>query len=412
MSKLYAANTQAPEVCLDADDSMKKELGGGTFTVQPGDTLWGIAQATYGNGAWWEEIQRANAARGRGADQLLIGELLTLPVIDVDAPPAEHAAGGQTPASGGERRVTEFGTFEVYPDRFIGPLPQSAEGVQVVTESTFAEREQAALSVEYSPEVEWMDEDPVEGCVVITIAGEQVAVHNKAEAQHAQWILHMLRDTYGVSVDSEVGVKALWAAYDDVFMEELLKVQTTEWEYKELVAIERAFTHFAPLLGAKRELSTAAGEDQGVTTLSKLGLSISGDDEDGYASDDTIGQYFKTADNVTLFEAGEEYDRQLGDNMRQLEGTVVHELAHALLEHDVPDFVASMPYWKRDYEKSGAQGAEAPPSRYGQKDAHEDLSESVMFYFMDPLTLRTRCPERYAWIDALVMSWSDRECAQ
>ncbi|MBK7757028.1 MAG: LysM peptidoglycan-binding domain-containing protein [Deltaproteobacteria bacterium] len=53
MSKLYAANTQAPEVCLDADDSMKKELGGGTFTVQPGDTLWGIAQATYGNGAWW-----------------------------------------------------------------------------------------------------------------------------------------------------------------------------------------------------------------------------------------------------------------------------------------------------------------------------------------------------------------------
>ena len=33
MSKLYAANTQAPEVCLDADDSMKKELGGGTFIV-------------------------------------------------------------------------------------------------------------------------------------------------------------------------------------------------------------------------------------------------------------------------------------------------------------------------------------------------------------------------------------------
>ena len=71
-----------------------------------------------------------------------------------------------------------------------------------------------------------------------------------------------------------------------------------------------------------------------------------------------------------------------------------------------------MPYWKRDYERSGALGAEAPPSRYGQKDAHEDLSESVMFFFMDPLTLRTRCPERYAWIDALVMSWSDRECAQ
>ena len=412
MSKLYAANTQTPEVCVDGDETTKKELGGGSFTVQPGDTLWGIAQATYGNGAWWEEIQRQNAARGRGADQLLIGERLTLPVIDVDAPPAEHAAGGQTPASGGERRVTEFGTFEVYPDRFIGPLPQSAEGVQVVTETTFAEREQAALSVEYSPEVEWMDEDTVEGCVVITIAGEQVAVHNKAEAQHAQWILHMLRDTYGVSVDSELGVKALWAAYDDVFMEELLKVQTTEWEYKELVAIERAFVHFAPLLGANRELSPAAGEDQGLTTLSKLGLSISANEEDGFASSSTYGEFFGATDNVTLYEAGEEYDRQLGDNMRQLEGTMVHELTHALLEHDVPDFVASMPYWKRDNERSGAPGAEAPPSRYGQKDAHEDLSESVMFYFMDPLRLRTHCPERYAWIEALVMRWSDRECAQ
>ncbi|MCK6517384.1 LysM peptidoglycan-binding domain-containing protein [Myxococcota bacterium] len=414
MSKLYAANTQTPEVCVDGDETTKKELGGGSFTVQPGDTLWGIAQATYGNGAWWEEIQRQNAARGRGADQLLIGERLTLPVIDVDAPPAEHAAGGQTPASGGERRVTDFGTFEVYPDRFIGPLPQSAEGVQVVTETTFAEREQAALSVEYSPEVEWMDEDTVEGCVVITIAGEQVAVHNKAEAQHAQWILHTLRDTYGVSVDSEAGREALWAAYDDVFMEELLKVQTTEWEYKELVAIERAFTHFAPLLGANRELSTAAGEDQGLTTLSKLGLSISGDDEDGYASDNTLGQYFQSAETVALYEAGEEYDRQLGDNMRQLEGTAIHEIAHALLWNDAPRFEQEMPFWKINQQnpKERPKDAEAPPTRYGRKSPREDLSESVMFYFMDPLTLRTRCPERYAWIDALVMSWSDRECAQ
>lgn len=412
MSKQLAANTQAPEVCLDADDSMKKELGGGTFTVQPGDTLWGIAQATYGNGAWWEEIQRANASRGRDADALLIGERLTLPVIDVDAPPADHAAGGQTPATGGERRVTDFGTFEVYPDTFIGPLPQSAEGVQVVTESTFAERERAAQDMEYNPEIEWMDEDPVEGCVVITIAGEQVAVHNKAEAQHAQWILHDLRVTYGVTADSEVGLAALRAAYDDVFMEELLKVQTTEWEYKELVALERAFTHFAPLLGANREQSTQAGEDQGVTTLSKLGLSIDKRSIDGRAGDNTLGEFFGAADNVTFFESGEEYSRQLGDNMRQLEGTAVHEIAHALLEKDVKEFVTAMPYWKTEDKKSGVEGAEAPPTRYGQLSAHEDLSESVMIFFMDPLRLQTRCPERFAWIDALVMSWSDRECAQ
>jgi hypothetical protein len=194
-------------------------------------------------------------------------------------------------------------------------------------------------------------------------------------------------------------------------MEELLKVQTTEWEYKELVAIERAFVHFAPLLGARRELSTAAGEPQGLTTLSKLGLSIDEPTIEGRAGDGTFGEFFGDADNVTLYEAGEEYDRQLGDNMRQLEGTVVHELAHALLEDDVEEFVELMPYWETIDKKSDVLGAEAPPSRYGQKSAHEDVSESVMFYFMDPLRLRTHCPERYAWIEALVMRWSDRECA-
>ncbi|MCK6525023.1 LysM peptidoglycan-binding domain-containing protein [Myxococcota bacterium] len=412
MSKQHVVSAQAPEVCLDADDSMKKELGGGTFTVQPGNTLWGISQATYGNGAWWEEIQRANAARGRDADELLIGERLTLPVIDVDAPPAKHAAGGQTPATGGERRVTDFGTFDVYPDTLSDSLPQRVDGVQVVTESTFAERERAAKDMEFNPEIEWMDEDPVDGCVVITIAGEQVAVHNKAEAQHAQWILHDLRVTYGVTVDSEVGLKALRKDYEDAFMEELLKVQKTEWEYKELVALERAFVHFAPLLGANRELSAQAGEDQGVTTLSKLGLSISEPTSEGRASNTTLGEFFGAADNVTFFESGEEYSRQLGDNMRQLEGTAVHELAHALLENEVPAFVEAMPYWNRDSESSTAPDAEAPPTRYGRTNAHEDLSESVMLFFMDPNTLRTRCPERFAWIDALVMSWSDRECAQ
>jgi hypothetical protein len=262
--------------------------------------------------------------------------------------------------------------------------------------------------------VEWMDEDAVEGCVVITIAGEQVAVHNKAEAQHAQWILHTLRETYGVSVDSKVGVEALRARYSKVPQAELQKVQTTEWEYKELVALERAFTHFAALLGANRELSNAAGEDQGLTTLSKLGLSIDKTTSDGQASGDLLGQYFPSAETVTLYEGGEENAQDFADNMMQLEGTAVHEIAHALLADEVPEYEKAMPFWKTDPKKPKKRpaDAEAPPTHYGRKSPSEDLSESVMFYFMDPLTLRTRCPERYAWIDALVMSWSDRECAQ
>lgn len=66
-----AADTPAPETPsqpqLDAD---------GMYTVQPGDTLWGLAERYLGNGVRFGEIMEAN---GLLSDKLLQGQRLRLP---------------------------------------------------------------------------------------------------------------------------------------------------------------------------------------------------------------------------------------------------------------------------------------------------------------------------------------------
>ncbi len=58
--------------------------GGTTYTVQPGDTLWDIAERTYGSGYYWTEIERTNAAATTSKGNFIIaGVPLKLPAIDV-----------------------------------------------------------------------------------------------------------------------------------------------------------------------------------------------------------------------------------------------------------------------------------------------------------------------------------------
>lgn len=48
-----------------------------TYTVQKGDTLWGIAQKMLGNGSRYPEIKRINGMTG---DTIHPGQILTLPI--------------------------------------------------------------------------------------------------------------------------------------------------------------------------------------------------------------------------------------------------------------------------------------------------------------------------------------------
>lgn len=50
---------------------------GGTYTVKKGDTLFGIARTTYGNGNQWQRIAAANP--GVSPSTLKAGQTITLP---------------------------------------------------------------------------------------------------------------------------------------------------------------------------------------------------------------------------------------------------------------------------------------------------------------------------------------------
>ena len=61
--------------------------------------------------------------------------------------------------------------------------------------------------------------------------------------------------------------------------------------------------------------------------------------------------------------------------------------------------------WLDKNTKSGAAGAEEPITDYAQTNAGEDLSEAVMFYFVKPADLKTKCPKRHAYIKEVLKSW-------
>ena len=49
-----------------------------SYSVKPGDTLWGIAVKTYGDGRLWTRIYEANRDVMENPDRLRIGQILTL----------------------------------------------------------------------------------------------------------------------------------------------------------------------------------------------------------------------------------------------------------------------------------------------------------------------------------------------
>lgn len=50
------------------------------YTIQPGDTLWGIAQRFLGNGAQWPQIYRASNLRSGDPNLIYPGEVVNIPV--------------------------------------------------------------------------------------------------------------------------------------------------------------------------------------------------------------------------------------------------------------------------------------------------------------------------------------------
>jgi nucleoid-associated protein YgaU len=71
-----------------------------SYQVQPGDSLWAIAQRLYGNGGHWERIYNANQSQIANANLIFPGQVLSIPasggpsLTPGTTPPGNQTGGG------------------------------------------------------------------------------------------------------------------------------------------------------------------------------------------------------------------------------------------------------------------------------------------------------------------------------
>jgi nucleoid-associated protein YgaU len=149
--------------------SAGRQVGGQDYVIKLGDTLWGIATRTYGEGRYWRDIMKVNPKEvANGGDLIITGRTLFLPVITIGggetpAPKVEDPAKEEDPAKGEEPQppqtdkpeepkldggqieakeprgeCNEWGDFLIYPDDFPGTLPKKgADGIEHIRESEY-----------------------------------------------------------------------------------------------------------------------------------------------------------------------------------------------------------------------------------------------------------------------------------
>lgn len=69
------------QISIAASAAAEAEADSATHTVEKGDTLWAIAEKTYGNGAKYTEIVKANQPMIKDADEIYPGQVLRLPKL-------------------------------------------------------------------------------------------------------------------------------------------------------------------------------------------------------------------------------------------------------------------------------------------------------------------------------------------
>ncbi len=236
-----------------------------------------------------------------------------------------------------------------------------------------------------------------------TIRGERVSVHGDRQEREAGRIIDTLEDDYGIDISSSDMVTVVRNRYSAAPGHVRRRVRRRHWKLRELRALLRAAGHYARILGASRATSSRHAAAQEVTLAGKLTTSIN----DARTAVDlpTLGEYFSERDAFAMYRSGENDAGITGDVDQELEFTATHELAHGLMAYALPSFIARMDFWLDRATPSGAAGAEAPPTNYGQTNAAEDMCETMAMYFMFPDRLRTSCPIRHRWARRQVRRW-------
>ncbi len=252
---------------------------------------------------------------------------------------------------------------------------------------------------------------------VIKIGNESVRVASDAEKAEAERIIKDVKTKFGVSFDSLAAHKATLADSEGSAPEDRRKALVVRpWELDELKAIERALTHFAPVLGEARKKSMPKGPPQEFVNVGKLNSSP--DDDPKILGDRTRGQFFHDAQAFAVFEPGP--DSPAGDDA--VERVATHEIAHGIFDPLVDSFMQATGYWEKEkVKRKESARVEGPPDGYADRNAREDLAQSVMYFFVDPLRLKkgdgrgrpkgtwgNPCPKRFAFIQKVVAGWTKK----
>lgn len=268
---------------------------------------------------------------------------------------------------------------------------------------------------------------------VRVFGSEGVEVSSDADIAEIGRIIRAVKDRYGIELNSPLGVEAVRARYTEAPESQRQGVKTRKWHLVELQALERALKYYEPILGAMRADSTRAAVAQEIVFAAKNEQSIDQNTDQGVLDRETMGEYYGDFRLFGLYECAEGYDQDFpGDVPKQLEGTVVHELAHGLLNYRLSAFVTRFKYWKdestRDAEpdtktsdrRRANKDVEAPITHYGTESADEDLAESARFFFLDAAKLKAGfgkpkrepgnpCPERHQFIQETVEGWKAKK---
>jgi hypothetical protein len=252
------------------------------------------------------------------------------------------------------------------------------------------------------------------------VGAEKVMVETDAEEAQAKTLIEGIKSKYGVEISSAEGVKSTLALYKDAPQAERDKVKARPWLLSELKSLDKALAHFQPIMGASRASSTRKDVSQEVVKAGKATFSISSNSATG-TTDSTLGQYYRDDKTFAMYAKNETSTIDFpGDKEKQQEATAVHEIAHGLMDYALDGFIAATGYWTNKTTRSGAADKEAPPTSYGNKNAGEDLAESVMFYFVDQARLKdgesgkakgtpgNPCPERLAYLKTVIEGWTPK----
>lgn len=77
--RIYAGQVLKIIVASASGSQDTESAAGGTYTVQPGDSLWKIAAKVYGNGRRWTKIYEANTDKISNSSRIRVGQVLVIP---------------------------------------------------------------------------------------------------------------------------------------------------------------------------------------------------------------------------------------------------------------------------------------------------------------------------------------------